>query len=110
MNADVARAVDWVARFAASTREANERKGEPLLRLGEKLLHAPAVDEVFEPGLLAVGAIAILAEDANHGRGDGDRLIRAEEQAAVGGKLLVAGDAAEQDAKVDAGGDALDLL
>ena len=91
----------------ASSGDANEREGEALLSLGEKLLHAPAVDEVFEAGLLAVGAIAVLGEDANHGGGDGDGLIGAEQNAAVGGKLLVAGDAAEQDAKVDAGGDAL---
>ena len=68
------------------------------------LVHAPTVDQVFEPSLLAVGAIAVFAEDAHHGGGDGDGLIRPEEQSAIAGELLMAGDSAKQHAKINARG------
>ena len=97
VDADVAGAVDGLARLAGFEQEANEREGEPLLRLGEELLHAPLVDQVLQPGLLAVGAVAIVVEDANHGRSNGHRLVRVQQQAAIAGELLVPGDAAEHE-------------
>ncbi len=110
MHADVPGAVDGLARFAGGRGNADERKGETLFGLREELLDAPFVDEVLEASLLAVGAVAVLGEDANHGGGDGDGLVGPQEQAAVGGELLVAGDAAEQHAEVDAGGNAVAVV
>src|SRR6266851_88306 len=104
VDADVSGAVDGIARLAGVRGEADEREGEALLGLFEELVYSPFVYEVFEAGFLAVGAVSVFGEDADHGGGYGYGLIGAEEQAAVGGELLVAGDAAEQDAEVDAGG------
>ena len=102
MNADVCGAVDGAARFALGKRNADERKGEELFGLVEEAFDAPAVDEVFEACLLAIGAVAVPDEDANHCSGDSDGLVRAQEKAAVGSELTVAGNAAEQYAEVDA--------
>src|SRR5260370_12063986 len=104
MDVDVSGAVDGIARLAGVRGEANAREGEALLGLFEELAYAPCVYEVLQAGFLAVGAVSVFGEDADHGGGHGYGLVGAEEQAAVGGELLVTGDAAEQDAEVDAGG------
>jgi hypothetical protein len=52
----------------------------------------------------AVGAIAVLREDADHGSGDSDCLIGGQEETTVRGKLPMASDPAEQNAEVDACG------
>ena len=44
----------------------------------------------------------MFAEDAYHRGGNGDELIRTQQQAAIGRKLLVPRDAAQQHAKVHA--------
>ena len=77
----MARAVDPVASFAVGNREANEGKGQPLFRFGEELFHTPTVDQVFEPGFLAVRAIPMLTENANHGGGHRDCLVGAKKEA-----------------------------
>ena len=107
MDADVGRAIDGVARFACIDGNANEREGEALLGLGEELLHAPTVDEIFEASLLTIGPISVLGEDTNHCGRHCNGLVRAKENAAVGGELFVSGDAAKKDPEVDAGGNAL---
>src|SRR5260370_39386767 len=104
MDVDVSGAVDGIARLAGVRGEANEREGEALLGLFEELAYSPFVYEVLQAGLLAVGAVSVFCEDADHGGGDGYGLIGAEEQAAVAGELLVGGDAAKPDAAGDSGG------
>lgn len=106
VHAEVGVAVDGTAGIAARGGEANDGEGEAFFGLGEEAGNAPAIDEVFEAGLFAVGTVAVLIKDADYGRGGCDGLIGAEEEAAVGGELAVAGDAGEEDAEVDAGGDA----
>ena len=106
MNADVAGAIDGQARLAFLGREADQREGQPLFSLGEKFLNAPSIHQILQSRLLAVRAVAIFAEDANHGGGDGHRLLGPQQQAAILGELLVARDAAKQYAKIDAGGNA----
>src|SRR5882724_4489303 len=49
----------------------------------------------------------MLDKNAEHGGSDGDSLVGTKEEAAVGGELLVSGNAAEEDAEVDAGWDAV---
>jgi hypothetical protein len=48
----------------------------------------------------------VLNEDSDHRGGDGDGFFGAKEEAAVRGELAVAGDVAEENAEVDACGDA----
>ncbi len=110
MNAEVSGSVDVVARFAVCEGETDEGKVESAFGFGEKAFYTPAIDEVLEAGFFPVGAVAVLGEDTDHGGGDGYGLVGAEEQAAVGRELLVAGDAAEEDAEVDAGGDAVTFV
>jgi len=107
MNANMCGAINRIARFTRSGRYANQRKDEVLLGLGEKPLDAPVVDEIFEASLLAVRAIAILTEDANHGGSDRNRLVRTKKNAAIAGELLVAGDPAKEHAKVNSRRNAL---
>ena len=107
MNPYVCCPIDRIARFTRSGRYANQWKGEMLLGLDEKPLAAPAVDEIFEASPLAVRAIAILTEDANHGSCDRNRLVRAKKNAAIVGELLVAGDPAKEHAKVNSRRNAL---
>ena len=55
----------------------DEREHKLLFRLRDEALDAPAVDEVFQPSLLAVGAVAMLTEDANHRGGNSNGLVGA---------------------------------
>src|SRR5438067_11379250 len=48
----------------------------------------------------------MLGEDTDNGCGYGDGLVGTQEEATVCGELAMSGDAAKQDAKVDAGRDA----
>ena len=52
-------------------------RAELLLDRGEELLEAPGVEHVFQPRLVAVGAVAVLDEDAHDGVGDLGRVRRA---------------------------------
>ncbi len=63
---------------------------------------APGVQHIFQPGLFAVGAVAVFDEDPHDGGGDGDALVGRQQNAAIAGEILVAGDAAELHAEVDA--------
>ena len=104
VEADVAVLVDGAARLARVERHARRSvERQLLLGLGDELLEAPAVEHVLEPGLLAVGAVAVLDEHADDRGGDGDALVGRQQHAGVAGEVLVAGDAAELHAEVDAG-------
>ncbi len=65
-----------------------------------------AVDHILHPRLEAVGAVAGIDEDADDRIGYFGRIGRFDDDVAILGKILVAGDAAETKAKPDAGLDA----
>ena len=60
----------------ASAGDARQLAAELLLDGGEKLLEAPGVEHVFQPRLVAVGAVAVLDEDAHDRVGDLRRVLR----------------------------------
>ena len=68
----------------------------------KKFVEAPSVEHVFQPRLVAVGTIAIFDEDAHDGVGNADGFIRLENDPGIAGEILVAGDAAERQAEIDA--------
>ena len=72
----------------------------------KELFYTPVVDEVFEAGLFAISPIAMLREDADHGCGCGDGLVGTQQDPTVCRELTMPSDAAEEDAEVDAGGNA----
>ena len=71
---------------------------------------AHAVEHIFQPRLVAVGAVAELDEHAHDGVGDCGRVCRLDDDAGIFGKILVAGDAANPKAKPDARLDAETVL
>jgi len=103
VDANVTGAINGPPCFAFFGRTANKGKGEAFFGFSNELLHAPAIDKVFEARLLAVGAVAVRDEHADHGRGNSKGLIGPDQYSAVGCELLVAGDAAQQNAEIDAG-------
>ena len=68
------------------------------------------VEHIFQPGLVAVGAVAEVDEDTHDGIRHFCRIGRLDDDVAVFGKVPVAGDAAEPQAKPDAGLDAETIL
>ena len=68
---------------------------ESIEELIDEFVVAPIVEEVFEPGFVSVGSIAVVDEDTEDGVGDGDALFGFEEQADVFGEVFVAGDSTE---------------
>ena len=85
---------------------AGEGFAEPLLDQREKLVVPHPVEHIFQPGLVAVGAVAEIDEDAHDGIRHFCRVCRLDDDVAVFGEIPVAGDAAEPQAKPDAGLDA----
>ena len=65
-------------RFGAETLSAgtpHQRAAELGLDLGQELVEAPGVEHVFEPRLLAVGAVAVIDEHAHDGVGHRHRIV-----------------------------------
>src|SRR5262249_58055135 len=60
------------------------------------------LDQVFEPRLFAVGAVAMVDENAHDRDGGVDHFVRFEQDAAVLRETAVAGEAAEPHAEIDA--------
>ena len=69
-----------------------------------------AIDDVFQPRLVAVGAVAVVDEHAHHRVGDLGGVGRAHHHAGLAREILVPGDAAEHQAEPDAGLDAEAVL
>ncbi len=76
-HADMRGAVEGRARLHGLGRRARECPAELLLDGGEELVEAPRVEHVFQPRLVAVGAVAVLDEHAHDGVGDLGRVLRA---------------------------------
>src|SRR5262249_39752974 len=107
MNAEMGTFDVRLARDAAFQRKAPRLEGKVFLRLGEETVEAQSLEHVFEPRLLAVGAVAMIDERAHERERDRRAFLRADEQSAVAAEIPVPGDAAEQHAKIDAGRHAL---
>src|SRR5258708_2908388 len=73
-----------------------------LFGLGQELLETPRIEQVFETCLFPVAPVAMLEIGSNDGGGNGNTFLGREEDAAVAGEILVAGDSAELHAKVNA--------
>ena len=67
MHADMGGAVERRARHQRLRRDPVELAAELLLDQRHDLVHAHAVDDVFEPRLVAVGAVAVVDVDAHDG-------------------------------------------
>ena len=98
------------ARLQRLGRNAGEGAAELLFHRGQELVEAPGVEHVFQPRLVAVGAVAVLDEDADDGVGDRGRFGGLHDHAGVAREILVAGDAAERQLEPDAGFDAEAVL
>ena len=110
VHADMRHAVEGRPRRQRLRRHARKGVAELLLDEREELVDAHAVEHVFQPRLEPVGAVAGVDEDAHDGVGDFGRILRLDDDAGILGEILVAGDAAEAEAKPDAGLDAEAVL
>src|SRR6266568_7911934 len=102
MDSNVACAVDRISRLAVFGGKSNQRKGQALFGLRDETVHTPAINQIFEPRLLAICAVSVFGEHTNHGGGNCHRLFRGQKQATIRGELLVPRDSAKQDAEVHA--------
>ena len=73
----------------------------------KKFLEAPGVEQIFEPRLGAVGAVAVFDEDAQDRVRDLDRFIRTNDNSRVAREILVARDAAQRETEPHARRDAM---
>jgi hypothetical protein len=109
MNSEMSALRARLARDATFKREALRLEGKMLLGFRHEGIDAHAVEHVFEPRLLAIGAIAMIDEDANERERDRCALLRPQQQPRVAGEIAVAGNAAEQHAEIDSGRNRLTL-
>ncbi|MGY4295026.1 hypothetical protein ACVWXN_003121 [Bradyrhizobium sp. i1.4.4] len=110
VHADMRHAVRGWPRRKRLFRHARERRLQPLLDKLEEAVMTHGIEHVFQPRLVAVGAIAMIDEHAHDGVGDGGGLLRLDDDVGVFCKVLVAGDAAEAEAEPDTGLDAKSIL
>ena len=69
----------------------------------DEFLDTHRVEHVFQPRLGAVGAIAVIDENAHHRVGDGAGVRWAHHDAGVAGEVAMPGDAAKAELEPDAG-------
>ena len=110
VHADMGEAVEGRARRHRLVRHMDELAAELLLDEAHELLDAEGVEHVFEPGLGAVGAVAVVDEHPHDGVGNRGRLRRLADDAGFAGEILVPSDPADGDAKPHAGLDAEAVL
>ena len=103
VHADMRRAVEGGARRERFRRHAGEGGAKFFLDQHQELVHSHAVDDIFQPRLEAVGAVAQIDEHADNGVGHLGRIVRPDDDAGVLGKIPVPGNAANPQAKPDAG-------
>src|SRR5690606_4294385 len=80
-----------------------ELAAETFLHCGQELVETPRIEHVFQPRLVAVGAIAVIDEDAHDRVRDRGCILGRNDDAGVAGEILVPGDAAERETKPHAG-------
>src|ERR1700722_1567198 len=104
--ADVSEAVEGRSCFKGCLRCADEFVAELVFHGRQEFFKTPGVENVFEPRLGAVGAVAVVDEDAHYGVGDLGGVFRLDDDAGIAGKILKPGDAAEHELEPDAWRDA----
>jgi len=107
MHADMAMPVDRATRLGDIEWGVAPGKRQVRGRLAHRLLDAPPVDQVFEPGPPPVGAVAVRDKHSQDRVGGRDDLLGKEQHAGIAREALVAGQAAQQHAEIDARGDRL---
>ena len=103
MNAKMRGALERRTRRDGARHGAVEFAAELFLQQSEKFLDAHGVEHVFQARLGAVGAVAVIDEDAHHRVGHHASIFRLHQHAGVAGKVAMAGDAAEAELEPDAG-------
>ncbi len=88
--------------FTASAGARVSLRAELLLDGDQEFLKAPGVEHVFQPRLVAVGAVAMLDEHAHDRVGDFRRVLRLDHHAGIAREVAMARDAAERKAEPDA--------
>src|SRR5439155_16705809 len=102
MSANVRRAIEWRARGDRLRLRSHELAPELLLHGAEEFLKTPGVEHVFETRLGAVGAVAMVDEDAHHGIRHLGRVSRLDHHAGIVCEAAMPGDAAESQPEPDA--------
>src|SRR5438128_1026040 len=104
METDVPAIIYRGAELTLRDIEASQGKGDQLLDLAEESLVAPLVQQILQPRLFAIGAIAMIDENPQNCVGEGNTFLRLDKNAAVAREVFVAGDAAQCESKVHARG------
>ena len=102
VHADMAVLVGHRPRIEHDARHATQRGAVFLLDLLQEFVAAHPIEHVFQPRLGAVGAVAVGDEGAHHGAGHLHAFLGLQQHAGLVREILVAGDAAELQAEVDA--------
>src|SRR5262245_4916100 len=102
MYTDMRQAIDRAAPVAFLGRDKAPREGQVLRRLFHHPYDTPTLNQVFQPRALAVGAVAMVDENAHDRRRCGYRLLGFEQDAAVLRERSMPGQPAKQHAEVDA--------
>ncbi len=110
MGSDVSEAVVGRSCFKGCLRCAGELVAELVFHRAQEFFETPGVEDVFEPRLGAVGAVAVVDEDAHYGVGDLGGVFRLDDDAGSAGEILVPGDAAEHELEPNARFDAEAIL
>ena len=103
MDADVRGAIERRPRRHCARHCAIEFAAELLLEQSDEFLDAHGLEHVFEPRLVAIGAVAMLDEKPHHRIGDFAGVLWLDENAGVAGKIVMPSDAAQAQLEPDAG-------
>ena len=102
-------AVEGRPRLHGLGRRARQLPAQLLLDGGEEFLEPPRIEHVFQPRLVAVGAVAVLDVDAHDRVGDFGGVLRLHQHPGVAREIAMAGDAAEREAEPHARLDAVSV-
>ncbi len=83
VHADMRHAVRGWPRRKRLFRHARERRLQPLLDELKETVVAHGIEHVFQPRLVAVGAVTVIDEHAHDGVGDGGGLLRLDDDVGV---------------------------
>ena len=103
VHADMRGAAEGGPRGNGAGHGAVELAAELLLGERDECLDADGVEHVFQPRLGAVGAVAVIDEDAHHRVRHHAGVLRLHQHAGVAGEIEMPGDAAEAELEPDAG-------
>ena len=89
MRADVRGAVERRARLHGFGWCARQLPAELLFDGGEEFLEPPGIQHIFQPRLVAIGAVAVLDEHAHDRIGEFRRILRSHDYAGVARNLHI---------------------